>query len=90
MESASQKDGSVISLTEDNVYFGGMNLRYRLLVCAGGGLSRFHIHVCKDEEFDEVDVGTDLARALSYYQSIVCGIVTPCTLKEVLRELQYA
>ena len=90
MESVSKKEGNTVSLAEDNVYFGGMNLNYRLLVCTGGSLRRFRIHVCKDSEFDEVDVGTDLARALAYYQSIVCGIVTPCTLKEVLRELQYA
>ncbi|MBQ7335934.1 MAG: hypothetical protein IJW92_05640 [Clostridia bacterium] len=79
-----------ISLQEDHVYFGGMNLTYRLLMTTGARIHRFRIRVVKDGEFGEGDAGCDLFRAMGYYQRIVEGTVTPCTLEAVLHDLQYA
>ncbi len=89
MRTTKQTEGSVL-LSEDRIYFGGMNLTYRLSVCTGRSLHRYRIEVQKEDEFAAAEVGNDLERALSCYRSIVRGIVTPCTLEEVVRELQYA
>jgi len=77
-------------LTEEHVYFGGMNLTYQLLVLAEKGMSCYRIRVLKNEEFDEAELGTDLMRAINRYQMIVRGTVTPCALQDVMHELQYA
>ena len=79
-----------ITLHKEHVYFGGMNLTYQLVLERGTELHSFCIRVIKGSEIREVDVGTDLSRALSWYEAIVRGTVTPCTLEEVIRELQYA
>ncbi len=79
-----------ITLDEENIYFGGMGLNYRLSVVMEGEGRRFYISVQKGDERIECDVGTDLFRAVENYQSIVHGTVTPCTLEEVLEELEYA
>lgn len=79
-----------ITLDEETVYFGGMNLGYRLSVGEGSEGRRFYISVSKGSERVECEVGNDLLRATEQYQSIVHGTVTPCTLEEVLEDLQYA
>ncbi len=79
-----------IILDEESVYFGGMNLTYCLSVCEGSEGRCFYISVKKGDEQVGCDVGSDLWRATEQYQSIVHGTVTPCTLEEVLEELQYA
>ena len=85
-----KQNEKMISLTEDHIYFGGMHLSYRLLITVG---ERFHLYRIRaefGEEFDEVEVGSDLSQAMFCYQSVVRGGVTPCTLEEVVRDLKYA
>ncbi len=90
MKSSALNNPNTVLLARENVYFGGMNLTYQLLVCTGGELCSFLIRVRKDGEMCEAGLGIDLARALQYYQSIVRGTVTPCALEEFLEDLQYA
>ncbi len=79
-----------ITLTEESRYFGGMNLKYQLLLRVGNPFHHFYIRVEKDGEFDCADAGMDLEKALQYYQKIVFGAVTPCALQDVLADLCYA
>ncbi len=90
MKTSALNSQNRITLHEEHVYFGGMNLAYQLMLSRGEELHSFCIRVSKGSEVREVDVGTDLSRALSWYEAIVRGRVTPCTLEEVLRDLQYA
>ena len=80
----------VIALCEDHVYFGGMQLIYRLLLIPGETVHRYSISVSLSEETCEADVGSELSRALGYYQRIREGYVTPCGLDDVMQELRYA
>ena len=80
----------VIALCEDHVYFGGMQLTYRLLLAPGEVLHRYSISVSLGEETCEAEAGNDLLRALGHYQRIREGIVTPCALEDVMQELRYA
>lgn len=77
-------------LTEEHVYFGGMHLTYRLYVVTGEALQHFCITVSMPGEESRVDVGSDLVRAVEYYSRIKGGTVTPCTLADVVEDLQYA
>ena len=79
-----------ILLTEDHIYFGGMNLSYQLLVQTDPRMHRFYIRIQKSEEVETAELGTDLYRAVRCYRQIVDGTVTPCTLEEVLLDLRYA
>ena len=79
-----------IALCEDHVYFGGLQLTYRLLLLPGEVMHRYFICISLGEESCEAEAGNDLARALCYYQRVKEGCVTPCTLDDVMQELQYA
>ena len=79
-----------ITLCEDHVYFGGMQLTYRLLLMPGEVAHRYFISISLGEETCEADAGSELARALGHYQRIRQGCVTPCGLDDVMQELQYA
>lgn len=77
-----------VALTEEHVYFGGMNLKYQLLLCAGELWNRFFIRVTRDGECCMADAGVDLTRAVAWYQDVVRGSTTPCALSEVMRILR--
>lgn len=80
----------IIALCEEHVYFGGMQLTYRLSLLPGEVMHRYVISVCLGEEFCEAEAGNDLSRALGHYQRIREGCVTPCGLDDVMQELRYA
>ncbi|MBQ9773267.1 MAG: hypothetical protein IJW49_11955 [Clostridia bacterium] len=90
MKQADGKSREGILLTEDHIYFGGMHLTYQLYVLAKRTYRLFRIRVEKAEEFAEGELGNDLKKAIELYQSILEGTVTPCTLEDVLLDLQYA
>ena len=79
-----------IALCEDHVYFGGMHLTYRLLLCPGEVMHRYFVSISLGEETCEAEAGNDLSRALCHYQRIRDGRVTPCGLDDVMQELYYA
>ena len=80
----------IIALCEDHVYFGGMQLTYRLLLIPGEVMHLYSISISLGEETCEADAGNDLSRALGHYQRIREGCVTPCGLDDVMQELRYA
>ncbi len=84
----SQWNASSVALTEESVYFGGMNLKYQLLLYAGNLWNRFFIRVMRDGECCVADAGADLTRAFAWYQDVVRGSTTPCALTEVMRILR--
>ena len=79
-----------ITLCEDHVYFGGMQLTYRLYLIPGELVHRYTISISLGKETCEADAGNDLSRALGHYQRIREGCVTPCGLDDVMQELRYA
>ena len=90
MESLNPLFSGCMTLNEEHIYFGGMNLTYRLIAYTKNGISFFRVCVIKNEESDEAELGCDLLRAVEHYRMIVRGSVTPCALQDVIRELSYA
>ncbi len=78
-----------IILCEDHVYFGGMQLRYCLLLIPGEMMHRYIISISMGEEICEAEAGNDLLGALGHYRRIREGCVTPCGLDDVMQELRY-
>ena len=83
-------DHTIITLCQDHVYFGGMQLTYRLLLTPGEVMHRYTISISLEQETCEADAGNELSRALGHYQRIREGCVTPCGLDDVMQELRYA
>lgn len=81
---------TTIALCADHVYFGGMQLTYRLLLIPGDVMHHYSISISLGEETCEADAGSDLFRALEHYRRIREGCVTPCGLDDVMQELRYA
>ena len=79
-----------IALCADHVYFGGMQLTYRLLLVPGDVMHHYSISISLGEETCEADAGSDLYQALGHYGRIREGCVTPCGLDDVMQELRYA
>lgn len=79
-----------IALCQDHVYFGGMQLTYRLSLVPGEVMHRYTISVSLGQETCRADAGNDLSRAIKYYERIREGCVTPCGLDDVMQELHYA
>lgn len=51
--------------------------------------SRLWITVATEDESECAWVGWDLGRAVEYFDRIVQGRVTPCTLQDVVSDLQW-
>lgn len=88
-----KQDGSVPSpmvLTQDIVRFGGMQLLYSLRVMEGFPSNRFEISITKDDETMSARAGDQLDDALECYHRVVQGIVTPCTLEDVIKDFEYS
>ena len=78
-----------ITLCEDHVCFGGMQLIYRLLLLPGEAMHQYSVSISLKEETCKSNAGNELLRAMEYYQRIREGRVTPCGLDDVMQELQY-
>ena len=81
---------SSITLCEDYIYFGGMQLTYRLLLLPGEVMHDYSISISLGKETCEAEAGNDLLLAIEHYQRIREGRVTPCGLDDVMQELHYA
>ena len=67
-----------------------LSLDYRLqAVMLGRGSGGLWITVETDEDRERAYAGEDLARAITYFDRIVEGGVTPCTLQDVVSDLQW-
>ncbi len=80
----------VLALKRDHVRFGGMLLEYTLSVREGVPANRFEIGVRMDREESVTDAGDELEFALESYRKLVSGIVTPCTVGDVMQDLEYS
>ena len=83
-----EADGLI--LAQDLVRFGGMQLQYTLSVRRAEPNNRFTIGVMLGEERAVSEAGEHLEIALEHYNRIVAGIVTPCTLEDVVRDFEYS
>lgn len=77
-------------LAQDIVRFGGMQLFYSLAVKKSVPNNHFVISVFLDGETASVNAGDDLDLALEHYRRVVSGIVTPCTLEDVMSDFEYS
>ena len=75
-----------LTLEEETVSFGGMLLKYQLLICNGED-TKFYIRVATGDEHMEAALGNRVDPALKLYRAIVRGRVTPCGLQDVLSDL---
>ncbi len=83
-------DCRALILTQDHVRFGGMQLEYTLSVREGVPSNRFEVCVRMECEETVADAGDRLDFAMECYRRIVSGIVTPCTLGDVMRDFEYS
>lgn len=72
-----------ITLRDETVLFGGMLLRYRLLLSEGAE-ERFSVRISKGEEATETGVGNEISAALDCYFALLRGRVTPCALPDIM------
>lgn len=79
----------ILSIHEEQVSYPNLTLHYRLTAVGNEHASHFLISVCANEERAEINAGKDLLRALAHFRRIADGHVTPCTLCDVLCDLQY-
>lgn len=77
-------------LTQDVIRFGGMQICYSLHVKEDFPTNQFEIRVSKEDERMRAVVGTCLEDAIEYYHRIMKGIVTPCTLEDVMKDFEYS
>ena len=75
-------------LVQDIVRFGGMQLLYSLAVMRSDPSNYFEIMVEKDNETARAAAGDSLDYAIECYKRIVRGIVTPCTLEDVMSDFE--
>lgn len=71
-------------LVQDIVRFGGMQLLYSLEVRRGDPNNFFEIRISMGDETAMACAGESIDYALECYRRIVRGIVTPCTLEDVM------
>ncbi len=76
-------------LREECLSFPPLSLIYRFYATEKENQPHFCIFVCTEQDFTEIDVGSDLLCALSYFRKIVDESVTPCTLADVVSDLIY-
>lgn len=81
--------GLGVTLKKGSVEYEGLSLRYCLrAVCENGG-ARYEVEVTLDEkERACATVGGDIETALTCFNAIFQGAVTPCTLSEIVGEMQ--
>ena len=66
----------------------GLSLGYRLRAVCGGNGTRYEVEVTLNEHERACAVlGDDVENALSCFNAICRGMVTPCTLEEIVREM---
>ena len=81
---------TALILAQDIVRFGGMQLSYSLRVKQGVPSNVYEICVSKSDERTTVFAGESLDFAFECYRRIIDGIVTPCTLEDVMRDFEYS
>ena len=85
-----KRASSALLLAQDVVRFGGMQLYYSLCVKADVPNNVYEICIQKEDERCAVCAGEHLDFALDCYRRIIDGIVTPCTLEDVMRDFEYS
>ena len=74
-------------LADETILYGGMLLRYRL-IDTNDPTGRFRLIVANGGELAEISVGDDIGFAADCYRSARDGGVTPCSLGDVVADLQ--
>ena len=76
------------SIESDTVPLDSLRVRYRLLRSTAHGASSYYISVCLGAERCTLMLPTqDEQRARALYRLIRDGLVTPCTLPDILSDL---
>ena len=64
-----------------------LNVSYHLFARNTKLGTRFFISVRTQDDFSQAEIGSDLFVSLDFYNRIVKGGVTPCTLSDVMESL---
>lgn len=86
-----EKESSAGSLTlallrEDQVRVADNVARYRLYE-GNFASAQYYVEVTFEEERSAAYLGEDATRAMTVYQTILGGTVTPCTLQAIVEDL---
>ena len=76
-------------LMEERTACAEHSLTYRFLALPEGERTRFLITAETADDTAQGEIHAPLPVALSYFQSVTSGKVMPCTLLDVLSDLQY-
>lgn len=80
---------SCVTLKERSVQYRGLSLGYRLRAICDGRSTRYAVEVTLiGRERACAALGNDIETALAHFHAICRGAVTPCTLSEVVCEMQ--
>ena len=77
-------------ICEERCFLSGIPYVYRLRAVGNELHSYFLISASAPGEEEQVSAGSDLLRAVSYFNRIVKNSVTPCTLEDVWDDLTYS
>jgi hypothetical protein len=72
-----------------DVHTFGVNLKFRLLKTKRASIPEYYIHVRLGDEQEMAYVGAEREFAISLYNEIVRGQVTPCTLHDVVEDARF-
>ncbi|MBQ7347457.1 MAG: hypothetical protein IJW55_05820 [Clostridia bacterium] len=79
-----------LTLAEETAFCAGLCVTYRLTSSTDPSDRTFYLSVLADKDACTASVGNDLMRATSIFRAVIQGFVTPCTLPDVLSDLQIA
>ena len=74
-------------LAEKRAFRHGLQMTYRLSLILGANGRAYLLSVASDTDICTEAVGGDLMHAAALYQAVSEGFVTPCTLSDVLADL---
>ena len=86
-EGTAQMPKEALVLINKFVSCAELSMCYRLLATAGKkNEAALWISVTGGEEESIVFVGADLGRAIGYFERLIAGAVTPCSLEDVVQD----
>ena len=83
------KSSRGILLSEQTIGTAELSLTYRLSVSDNPTHRTFYLTVISEDDSQTVALGNDLHCAVSLLETLQRGFVTPCSLTDVLDDLQF-
>ena len=81
-----KKNQESILLCESSAPIGADTVEYQLYVFQGRGTGKYLLRLTLGKEQRQIGLGRDIKKALQFYQKLVRGRVTPCSLYEIFED----